>query len=183
MLLSESVDTSPVPEEFASPSLRSIRQQAEIVARTVAAPRASEVDEQGLWRAAVGRMARSIAYEISNLLEAVTNLLFLARQSAETPEMQEYLDTADRELRRTAIITNQTLGFHKQSSNPQVITAQELLESVLRMYQARLASSHVVLEETMLARKGVSCFGTCTQSEGRSGTVFRLFLPFDSVRR
>lgn len=47
----QSFDTSVVPEEFSSSALRSIRQQACEIARDVAAPEASEVDEQSLWPA------------------------------------------------------------------------------------------------------------------------------------
>ena len=41
--------------------------------------------------AAVVRLAASIAHEINNPLESVTNLLYLARTSVDVAEMQEYL--------------------------------------------------------------------------------------------
>ncbi len=74
--------------------------------------------------AAVGRLASSIAHEINNPLESVTNLLYLARQSSNTPEVQFYLDTADQELRRVSIIASQTLRFHKQGTKPQAIKVE-----------------------------------------------------------
>ena len=61
--------------------------------------------------AAVGRLASSIAHEINNPLESVTNLLYLARGSADPSMVKGYLDTAERELRRVSAIANQTLRF------------------------------------------------------------------------
>ena len=108
--------------------------------------------------AAVGRLASSIAHEINNPLEAVTNLLFLARQSVIDPEVQGYLDMADQELRRMAHITNQTLRFHKQSSNPKLVAFEDLLESVSSVYSGRLINSHIVLEKRLRAQHPVMCF-------------------------
>jgi PAS domain S-box-containing protein len=108
--------------------------------------------------AAVGRLASSIAHEINNPLEAVTNLLYLARETAVNPETREYLDIADRELRRVAVIANQTLRFHKQSSKPQLITCEELIGSALSVYQARLMNSQVEVERRKRALNPVLCF-------------------------
>jgi PAS domain S-box-containing protein len=63
--------------------------------------------------AAVGRLASSIAHEINNPLEAVTNLLYLAGSSSPS-ESREYVRMAEVELRRVSAIPNQTLRFHKQ---------------------------------------------------------------------
>ena len=41
---------------------------------------------------------------------------------AVTEEMRDYLETAERELRRVAVITNQTLRFHKQATKPRLVT-------------------------------------------------------------
>ena len=68
--------------------------------------------------AAVGRLAASIAHEINNPLEAVTNLLYIAKSTETLEGVREYLDVAEAELQRVAVIANQTLRFHKQSSSP-----------------------------------------------------------------
>jgi PAS domain S-box-containing protein len=108
--------------------------------------------------AAVGRLASSIAHEINNPLESVTNLLYLARETAVNPETKEYLSIADRELRRVAVIANQTLRFHKQSSKPQWITCEDLIGSAISVYQGRLVNSNVEVERRKRAKLPVLCF-------------------------
>jgi PAS domain S-box-containing protein len=108
--------------------------------------------------AAVGRLASSIAHEINNPLESVTNLLYLARETAINPETKEYLEIADRELRRVSVIANQTLRFHKQSSKPQLITCEDLIDSAISVYQGRLVNSSVEVEKRKRATQPVLCF-------------------------
>ena len=120
--------------------------------------RAEEALIQSEKLAAVGRLAASIAHEINNPLESVTNLLYLARADASTDALKEYLDTADRELRRVAAITNQTLRFHKQSTRPTEITCEELVEGVISIYQGRIVNSRIRVESRKRATKPVLCF-------------------------
>jgi two-component system NtrC family sensor kinase len=108
--------------------------------------------------AAVGRMASSMAHEINNPLESVTNLLYLARQHAVHPGVQQWLDDADVELRRISVIANQTLRFHKQSTRPQPITCLSLFSSVLNLYESRLKNARIVVEKRKRANEPVSCF-------------------------
>ena len=108
--------------------------------------------------AAVGRLASSIAHEINNPLESVTNLLYLARETSWNPETREYLEIADRELRRVSVIANQTLRFHKQSSRPQLITSDDLIGSAISIYQGRLVNSNVEVEKRIRTTSHVLCF-------------------------
>lgn len=108
--------------------------------------------------AAVGRLASSIAHEINNPLEAVTNLLYLSRNSEDLRDIQEYLQTAEIELRRVSAIANQTLRFHKQSNSPQAVNPQQLIESVISVYQGRVANSAVKISERDRANTTVRCF-------------------------
>ena len=108
--------------------------------------------------AAVGRLASSIAHEINNPLEAVTNLIFLAAQRTSEPEVREHLNAADQELRRVSVIANQTLRFHKQASLPQAVNAGELFATVLSIYEGRLKNSHVKVEIDFRAKHPVVCF-------------------------
>jgi PAS domain S-box-containing protein len=108
--------------------------------------------------AAVGRLASSIAHEINNPLESVTNLVYLARQKALIPEVQGYLETAEQELRRVSAIASQTLRFYRQSTRPQSIRGDDLIVSILSVLKGRLVNSNIAVEKRDRAQKPVKCF-------------------------
>ena len=108
--------------------------------------------------AAVGRLASSIAHEINNPLESVTNLLYLARTSEAVPdEVKQYLVTAEAELRRASAITTQTLRFHKQTTRPVEMTCDDLIGNILAIYQSRLVNSKIKVEKRKRAHRSVLC--------------------------
>ncbi len=109
--------------------------------------------------AAVGRLASSISHEINNPLESVTNLLFLTRNSTDVEQIHEYIDTAERELKRVSIITNQTLRFYKQSTNPAPIYCYDMIGDSLSIFQGRLVNSKIMVEKRKRAEHPVFCFG------------------------
>jgi PAS domain S-box-containing protein len=93
--------------------------------------------------AAVGRLASSIAHEINNPLEAVTNLVYLLQSTPLNPEQQGYAQAAAEELARVSHITNHTLRFHRQSSHPSQVNLADLLDSLLALYHARLKDAGI----------------------------------------
>jgi signal transduction histidine kinase len=106
---------------------------------------------------AVGRLASSIAHEINNPLEAVTNLIYLAQSNAVNPEAKQYLVAAEIELRRVSAIANQTLQFHRQSTSPAPVTVASLIEATLPLYQGRISNARVKVERRDRTRKPVTC--------------------------
>jgi PAS domain S-box-containing protein len=108
--------------------------------------------------AAMGRLAASIAHEVNNPLESVTNLIYLARTSGDFEAAREYLESADRELSRAAGITNQTLRFHKQSADPTQTASDSLLREVMTMHQGRIMNCGVQVEERLRSTCPVLCF-------------------------
>jgi PAS domain S-box-containing protein len=94
--------------------------------------------------AAVGRLAASISHEINNPLEAVTNLLYLARTEQTTDAGRDYIEQASQELARVSQIAGQTLRFHRQSTRPRSVTPRELIEPVLALYEGRLRNARVL---------------------------------------
>jgi signal transduction histidine kinase len=107
---------------------------------------------------AVGRLASSIAHEINNPLAAVTNLIFLAQQAAVEPLAQQYLNSAEIELRRVSAIANQTLRFHRQSTKPQPVAYGVLIDDTLPIHQGRLANARVLIERRDRVHHPVTCF-------------------------
>jgi signal transduction histidine kinase len=67
--------------------------------------------------AATGRMAATIAHEVNNPLEAVTNLLYLLRPMIINPDGINYLNSAEDELGRVSHIANQTLGYYREHTS------------------------------------------------------------------
>ena len=98
--------------------------------------------------ASVGRMAATVAHEINNPLAAVVNSLFLARISAATPpEVLQYLDTADEELKRVSHMVRQALGFYREASAPANVVASAVLDSVLDLLRSRIKAKHATVEK------------------------------------
>lgn len=95
--------------------------------------------------AAVGQLASSIAHEINNPLEAVTNLLYLVRTARSLEEMQGFAAQAEIELARVADITTQTLRFHRQQNAAALVDLNETIPAILRMYTSRFRSRGVRL--------------------------------------
>ncbi len=108
--------------------------------------------------AAVGRLATSIAHEINNPLEAVTNLLYLARTSEKLPEVLSYVETAEQELHRASVIANQTLRFQRQASAPIALYSDDLIENCLAVFQGKLQNSYVVAERRFRSLQPVTCY-------------------------
>jgi PAS domain S-box-containing protein len=121
-----------------------------------------KLTEQALLRteklAAVGRLASSIAHEINNPLESVTNLIYLARSSEDLEESREYLAVADAELQRASAITTQTLRFHRQSTRPTEVTCEELISTALHILRSRIVNANITVEKRKLANRPVLCF-------------------------
>jgi two-component system, sporulation sensor kinase C len=108
--------------------------------------------------AASGRLAASIAHEINNPLDAVMNLIYLARQEPGDSQRDQYLEAADKELRRVAHLTAQSLRFYKQSSKPQAVRPVDLICSVLDVYGSQIVNGGIALEQRDRTSEAIVCF-------------------------
>jgi PAS domain S-box-containing protein len=96
--------------------------------------------------ATAGRLAAAVAHEINNPLEAVTNLIYLARHHPE--KQNQYLDMAEKEVLRVAAIAQQMLGFVRESSSPAPLNVAATLDDVLQLYLRRLNEKHIQIDKS-----------------------------------
>jgi PAS domain S-box-containing protein len=88
--------------------------------------------------AAIGRLSATIAHEINNPLEAITNLLYLASGDPQLqPETKRYLQIADQELGRLGGIAQRTLNFARSKPANGPANLLEIVESVVTMFHPR----------------------------------------------
>lgn len=120
-----------------------VRWAGMVLVETTERQRAEEALRRSEKLAVVGRLAASIAHEINNPLEAVTNLLYLIRQRPLDAEAAEYAGLAANEVSRVSEITQQTLQFYRQSTSPVATRVCELIDSVLTLHQGKLTALQV----------------------------------------
>jgi len=96
--------------------------------------------------AATGRLAATIAHEINNPLEAVTNLLYLInRDQSIQGDSRKMLDMAEEQLGRINHIAKQTLGFYRERSTAEPVDVVQTVEELLAIFKPRLGGKHIQL--------------------------------------
>jgi PAS domain S-box-containing protein len=113
--------------------------------------------------AIAGRLAASVAHEINNPLEAVSNLLFLITIADTAKAAQEHAREALEQLMRVSLITQQTLKFHRQTGTPKLASLSEILNSVLAMFRGKLTAAAIAVEFEAEQEAEVSCMPNETQ--------------------
>jgi PAS domain S-box-containing protein len=91
--------------------------------------------------ATAGRLAASIAHEINNPLEAVLNLLYLARH--DSGHAGNYLNLAEQEVGRVARLAQQTLGFVRDASSPSSMNPVTIVDEILELYSRKLEGRRI----------------------------------------
>jgi signal transduction histidine kinase len=109
------------------------------------------------------RMSATVAHEINNPLEAVGNLLYLAKRTPGVPEVAiEHLVVAEQELERVSHITKQTLGFYRETKTPERIDLAQLVEYVLKLHSNKLKTKSIKVQRD---------FEDCPPVTGLSGEL------------
>ncbi len=98
--------------------------------------------------AATGRMAATIAHEINNPLEAITNLLFLLRTKIADSEGSNLLATAEEELGRVSHIARQTLGYYREHSTAGPASLSEIAQRAVLIYEPRCKDAGIEIQKS-----------------------------------
>ena len=115
---------------------------ASAIARDISAEKQSEeAIRRSEKLATAGRLAASIAHEINNPLEAVINLLYLARHDSRNAV--EYLTQAEQEVGRVARLAQQTLGFVRDASSPGSMDPAAIMDEILQLYSRKLEGRRI----------------------------------------
>ena len=107
---------------------------------------------------AVGRLASSIAHEINNPLAAVTNLIYLAQQAALDPEAQAIWPAPRSSFAESPPSPIRPCAFTASPPTHSQVTATELIDATVPLYQGRLMNAHVKVETSRPRNSIVTCF-------------------------
>lgn len=109
---------------------------------------AQEIIRKAEKLAAASRLAATVAHEINNPLEAVGNLVYLARLVPGIPMAAvEYLTFAEEQLERVSHIAKQTLAFYRESRKWETVDMAQLVESALKLYSNKLNTRQITVEK------------------------------------
>jgi PAS domain S-box-containing protein len=95
--------------------------------------------------ASVGKLAATVAHEINNPLEAVTNLLYLARSSNDPTMIQSLLAQADEELNRVALLSKRTLGFYREKNGAKPLKIGKIVEPLVTAFASKARNRSIDL--------------------------------------
>lgn len=94
--------------------------------------------------ASAGRMANTLAHEINNPLEALTNIFYLLQGNELPAHLQELVEVASRELERVGHITKSTLSFYRKIPG-RTLDLKSLLGEVVQLFSSRATQHSVTL--------------------------------------
>lgn len=136
-----------------------VRWVGAVVVDTTAIKRSEDALRRTEKLAAVGRLSSSIAHEINNPLEAITNLLYLLRQMEGLDEQAKaYVELCSHEVARMSEIVQQTLRFHRASTKPAVTNINEILDSVLSLHRGKVRGLQVAVDRRYRGEVDLFCF-------------------------
>jgi len=98
--------------------------------------------------ASAGRMAATVAHEINNPLEAISNAVYLAwMDKSISQQAKAHLDIAVQELHRVAHLAQRTLGFYREYTTPGLVDLSGTVDSVVELFAPRLRSRGIAIEK------------------------------------
>ncbi len=91
--------------------------------------RADELRSNIREKVAVGELARELAHQLNNPLEALTNLIYLARENARNNDTKRLLDEAELQLARITSVVHSIISLQESDPEQRLRTAGALLNA------------------------------------------------------
>jgi PAS domain S-box-containing protein len=93
---------------------------------------------------AAGRLAATLAHEVNNPLESITNLAYLlTRNDSLDAEARNFAELLLREVQRAGEITRETLGYYRQSRLPGEVNLEQVVEHVFKSKHKKLSHKSI----------------------------------------
>ncbi len=96
--------------------------------------------------AVAGRLAATIAHEMHNPLDSVSNLLYLLRGEKDPNTAEHYLTLAQQELTRMGQVSRAMLGLYREAKNPVTINIKEMLDGVIVLLERPIQQRQLTIE-------------------------------------
>jgi signal transduction histidine kinase len=116
--------------------------------------------------AVAGRLAATMAHEVSNPLEAMSNLLYLVENCSTLEDAQAFGRIATQELKRVSDIIDRTLRFHRSPPKPALTEVSALASSALALFRRKIIEREI--RENFVVER---CFAYCSEGEIRQALV------------
>jgi PAS domain S-box-containing protein len=104
--------------------------------------------------ATLGRLAATVAHEINNPLEVLTNVFYLLKQQPLSEAARELIEEGEAELKCISDIANATLRYSRSAILPAETSLRDILDNVLVMHSGQIRTRQVCVEK-------------CYRAEGR----------------
>ena len=108
--------------------------------------------------AVAGRLAATIAHEIHNPLDSVSNLLYLMRTGATEDESKQFMEMAEQELARVTQISRAMLGLYRESKAPVLVDLREMMQEILLLMERRFSELRVTVHTDLPSVVTVDAF-------------------------
>jgi PAS domain S-box-containing protein len=110
--------------------------------------------------AIAGKLAGTIAHDINNPLEGVTNLVYLIATTSKEPGIREYGQTAQRELARIGEITRQTLTFYRYSNQRELVDVGAIVDAVVNLLSKQISGRNISLTVQLGELRPIRCYAS-----------------------
>ncbi len=91
--------------------------------------------------AVAGRLAATIAHEIHNPLDSVSNLLYLLSAGTTPEESAQFMEMAQQELARGTQISRAMLSLYRESTAPVTVDVKDMIEGTLLLLDRKMQDS------------------------------------------